>query len=157
MCKKCKNPIIEKKYVSIGMQTERYHCQEKCGNTRWRGNNFSKAGSKQCQSPMQLVPKKQVTENTLIFKNNNNSTYDFYNGKTSWNGSNNTFRELSHQYLFIPVKRNETLEEAYARITVESEELMEKSNGEINMKITENYLKTTLELFCKKSKATNYK
>ncbi|EXX58533.1 hypothetical protein RhiirA5_426940 [Rhizophagus irregularis] len=90
-------------------------------------------------------------------ENNNNSTYDFYNGKTSWNGSNNTFRELSHQYLFIPVKRNETLEEAYARITVESEELMEKSNGEINMKITENYLKTTLELFCKKSKATNYK
>ncbi|CAG8708510.1 6244_t:CDS:2 [Rhizophagus irregularis] len=81
-------------------------------------------------------------------ENNNNSTYDFYNGKTSWNGSNNTFRELSHQYLFIPVKRNETLEEAYARITVESEELMEKSNGEINMKITENYLKTTLELFC---------
>ncbi|CAB4415001.1 unnamed protein product [Rhizophagus irregularis] len=104
---------------------------------------------------MQLVPKKQVTENTkpfLIFKNNNNSTYDFYNGKTSCNGSNNTFRELSHQYLFIPVKRNETLEEAYARITVESEELMEKSNGEINMKITENYLKTTLELFCKKLK-----
>lgn len=34
---------------------------------------------------------------------------------------------------------------------------MKRSNGEINMKITGNYLKITLELFHKKPKAANHK
>ncbi|RGB21336.1 hypothetical protein C1646_778325, partial [Rhizophagus diaphanus] len=129
MCKKCKDPIVEKKYVSIGTQTDL------TGEIPLPRKN------------VEIQDKEKITD----------TTYNFYDGKTSWDGSNNTFRELSQQHLFIPVKRNETLEDAYNRITVESEEMMKKSNGEINMKVTGNYPKTTLELFRKKSNAANHK
>ncbi|RGB24250.1 hypothetical protein C1646_676506 [Rhizophagus diaphanus] len=160
MCKKCKVPIIEKKYVSIGTQTDL------TGEIPLPRKNVKTQGKEAItstelgQNLIPLAPKKWVAENTkpfLIYKKINDSSYDFYDGKTKWNGSNNTFRESSHQYLFIPVKRNETLEDAYACITVESEEMIKKSNGEINMKITGNYPKTTLELFRKKSKSPNHK
>ncbi|CAB4399549.1 unnamed protein product [Rhizophagus irregularis] len=152
ICKMCKECIVEKKYVSIGTQTD------DIGDISQTRKNVEMQ-IKETIIPMQLVQKRQVTESEkpfLIYKSDNNA-YDLFDGKTIWNGSNTVFRELSQKYSFIPVKRNETLEEAYARITVESEELMKKSNGEINMKITGNYPKTTLELFRTKSKAANHK
>ena len=56
----------------------------------------------------------------------------------SWKVSNNTFKELSRKYLFIPVRRNESIGDAFTRITVESEELIIKSSGVINIRVTEN-------------------
>ncbi|CAB4382093.1 unnamed protein product [Rhizophagus irregularis] len=152
ICKKCKECIVEKKYVSIGTQTD------DIGDISQTRKNVEMQ-NKETIIPIQLVQKRQVTESEkpfLIYKSDNNA-YDLFDGKTIWNGSNTVFRELSQKYSFIPVKRNETLEEAYARITAESEELMKKSNGEINMRITGNYPKTTLELFRTKSKAANHK
>ncbi|RGB39944.1 hypothetical protein C1646_753849 [Rhizophagus diaphanus] len=160
MYKKCKVPIVEKKYISIGTQTDLTgEIPPPRKKVEIQGKEIS-TSVELGQNLIQLAPKKRVTENTkpfLIYKKINDSSYDFYDGKTKWNGSNNTFRKSSHQYLFIPVKRNETLEDAYTHITVESEEIIKKSNGEINMKITGNYPKTTLELFRKKSKSPNHK
>ncbi|RGB35616.1 hypothetical protein C1646_667580 [Rhizophagus diaphanus] len=90
MCKKCKDPIAEKKYVSIGTQTDL------TGEIPLPRKNVEIQGKEVItstelgQNLIQLAPMKRVAENTkpfLIYKKINDSTYNFYDGKTSWNGS----------------------------------------------------------------------
>ena len=76
--------------------------------------------------------KNKYDKTFLIHRKCYNNEYEFYDGEKQWIG---TFNDLERGiYLFIPVERNETLKEGLERIEIESKEIYEKSNGEIDMR-----------------------
>ncbi|PKY63040.1 hypothetical protein RhiirA4_490763 [Rhizophagus irregularis] len=62
---------------------------------------------------------------------------EFFNGITYWIGLKNEFSELSRDWFFIKVDKNETLEEAHKRYTNESIAISHKSYDLIDMRKTE--------------------
>ncbi|GBC52971.2 hypothetical protein GLOIN_2v1772900 [Rhizophagus irregularis DAOM 181602=DAOM 197198] len=72
---------------------------------------------------------------------------EFFNGITYWIGLKNEFSELSRDWFFIKVDKNETLEEAHKRYTNESIAISQKSLGLIDMRKTGTYAATSLRLF----------
>jgi hypothetical protein len=75
-----------KKRIDNGMKNN-YLCVSFC-----RKN--VKVQNREAATSTQLVQKKKVIESEkpfLIYKSDNNNTYDFFDGKTSWKENNATF------------------------------------------------------------------
>ncbi|PKY55993.1 hypothetical protein RhiirA4_427936 [Rhizophagus irregularis] len=72
---------------------------------------------------------------------------EFFNGVSYWIGRKNEFTELSRDWFFIRVDKNETLEEAHKRYTNESIAISFESNDLIDMRKTGTYAATSLRLF----------
>ncbi|PKK71891.1 hypothetical protein RhiirC2_710770 [Rhizophagus irregularis] len=72
---------------------------------------------------------------------------EFFDGITQWIGTKSDFTELSRDWFFIKVDKNETLEEAHKRYTYESITISFESNALIDMHKTGTYAATSLRLF----------
>ncbi|GET02642.1 hypothetical protein GLOIN_2v1772900 [Rhizophagus clarus] len=72
---------------------------------------------------------------------------EFFDGTTQWIGTKNEFSDLSRDWFFIQVDKNETLEEAHKRYLDESIAISHKSHSLIDMRKTGIYSATSLRLF----------
>ncbi|CAG8751874.1 7600_t:CDS:2, partial [Rhizophagus irregularis] len=84
----------------------------------------------------------------LCYRENSKSIeVEFFDGFTHWIGSKNEFSDLSRDWFFIHVDKNETLKEAHKRYTNESIAISQKSHGLIDMRKIGTYAATSLHLF----------
>ncbi|RGB38854.1 hypothetical protein C1646_755172 [Rhizophagus diaphanus] len=111
-------------------------------------DDISDSSSEYDTAPFSFTRWYSASRGLLFYREQSQSNeVDFFDGLTHWIGTKNEFSELSRNWFFIRVDKNETLEEAHKRYINESIAISQKSHGLIDMRKTGTYAATSLRLF----------